>query len=441
MSSAEPTSTQGWIKAACLVPWTTPSGRPDPARLDETAGLIAALECELAFLRPIQLRKPSPSHLLSGGFIETTREEIDHHGCSLLVVDGALTPVQQRNLERSLSVKVIDRTGLILEIFGLRARSKEGTLQVELARINYERSRLVRTWTHLERQRGGRGFLSGPGETQLEADRRMLDRTIRSLTKDLNDVRRTRGLQRAGRRKGNVPVIALVGYTNAGKSTLFNRLTGSDVLAKDMPFATLDPTFRKLELPISGTLALVDTVGFISDLPTHLIDAFQATLEEATEADLLLHVRDRSSENDEDQCRDVLKVLARLEEEAGHPLPPILEVWNKSDLIEPDRLEKLMVATDVDGGLPPVVASAFTGEGIEALLAAIDASLSSDSFVLDYELGATHGEARAWLYSNGEVLSETALDTGKAHISVRLSDVTQGRFAAKFPDIQRAACL
>ncbi|HPE47250.1 MAG TPA: GTPase HflX, partial [Hyphomonas sp.] len=284
--------------AGVIIPWFTPANRPTEDRLEETAGLVEALGCELSFLRPEHVRQVNSAQLLSGGILERLATDLEAHQCTLAVIDGALTPVQQRNLEKKLGVKVIDRTGLILEIFGLRARTKEGRLQVELARILYERSRLVRTWTHLERQRGGGGFLSGPGESQLEADRRMLDDRITRLKADLEDVRRTRAVQRAGRQRSGKPIIALVGYTNAGKSTLFNRLTGASVLARDMPFATLDPTIRRLDLPTLGEAALIDTVGFITDLPTHLIDSFQATLEEAMQADLLIHVRDRSSRSD-----------------------------------------------------------------------------------------------------------------------------------------------
>ena len=249
--------------AGVVIPWFTPADRPTPDRLRETAGLVEALGCQLGFVRPDQVRKVNPYFLLSGGIVDRMAADLEAEHCTLAVIDGALTPVQQRNLEKRLGMKVIDRTGLILEIFGLRARTKEGRLQVELARILYERSRLVRTWTHLERKRGGSGFLSGPGESQLEADRRMLDDRIIRLRRDLDEVKRTSAVQRAGRRSSGTPVVALVGYTNSGKSTLFNRLTGADVFARDMPFATLDPTIRKLQLPALGEAALIDTVGFI----------------------------------------------------------------------------------------------------------------------------------------------------------------------------------
>ena len=329
------------VIAGAVIPWFSPANRPTEERLQETAGLVEALGCELAFLHADHVRNVNSSVLFSGGLLDRFADDLKAHNCTIAVVDGALTPVQQRNLETRLGVKVIDRTGLILEIFGLRARTKEGRLQVELARLLYERSRLVRTWTHLERQRGGGGFLSGPGESQLESDRRMLDEKIVRLRGDLEDVRRTRAMQRAGRKRSGKPVIALVGYTNSGKSTLFNRLSGAKAFAKDMPFATLDPTIRRVDLPTLGEAALIDTVGFITDLPTHLIDSFKATLEEAMQADLLVHVRDRSSAADREQAKDVEIVLERLEKETGLPLPPMIEAWNKADILPRERFEAL----------------------------------------------------------------------------------------------------
>jgi GTP-binding protein HflX len=421
--------------AGAIIPWFTPASRPTADRLEETAGLIEALGCELAFLRPEHVRQVNSAQLLSGGILNRLAEDLESHHCTLAVIDGALTPVQQRNLEKKLGVKVIDRTGLILEIFGLRARTKEGRLQVELARLLYERSRLVRTWTHLERQRGGGGFLSGPGESQLEADRRMLDDKIVRLKSELDDVRRTRAVQRAGRQRKGKPVIALVGYTNAGKSTLFNRLTGADVFAKDMPFATLDPTIRRLDLPTLGEAALIDTVGFITDLPTHLIDSFQATLEEAMQADLLVHVRDRSSPADTEQAEDVLRVLERLEQETGLPLPPMIEAWNKADLLPPERLEGLEVSAPEQEEFPAVLLSAMTGRGMDELLALIERGLLLSATKVQIVLKPEDGRARAWLHRNGEVLADEGQSNGQSLMSVRLKSDRLGQFRSEFPDI------
>ncbi len=424
--------------AGVVIPWFTPADRPTPDRLSETSGLVAALGCELGFVRADQVRKVNPSYLLSGGILDRMAVDLEEAHCTVAVIDGALTPVQQRNLEKRLGLKVIDRTGLILEIFGLRARTKEGRLQVELARILYERSRLVRTWTHLERQRGGSGFLSGPGESQLEADRRMLDDRIVRLRRDLDDVKRTRAVQRAGRRRTGTPVVALVGYTNSGKSTLFNRLTGADVLAKDMPFATLDPTIRKLKLPTLGEAALIDTVGFISDLPTHLIDSFQATLEESLQADLLVHVRDRSSASESEQASDVMTVLARLEKESGLPLPPMIEVWNKIDAMPPERAKAIASLAAHETETPAVAVSALTGEGIGALIELVEKSLLHGQQEIELTLLPASGRARAWLHQNGDVVEETAEPEGGSHLVVRLSAERLGQFRTEFPGLLQA---
>lgn len=423
-------------RAGVLIPWFMPADRPTETRLEETTGLAEALGCTLAFVRAEQVRRVSPSNLLPSGMLDRLKDDLAAQDANLLIVDGTLTPVQQRNIERLLEVKVIDRTGLILEIFGLRARTREGRLQVELARQLYERSRLVRTWTHLERQRGGRGFLSGPGESQLEADKRMLDRRVQKLRGDLDDVRRTRGLQREGRSRSGVPVIALVGYTNAGKSSLFNALSGADVMAKDMPFATLDPTIRRLTLPRLGEIALVDTVGFITDLPTHLIESFQATLEEALEADLLVHVRDRASPDDHLQKRDVELVLASLEAGAGKPLPPLIEAWNKMDLLEPGLHETLVENARQQADPAAVPVSAVTGEGIPALIDAIEAVLRHAAVKARLFLRASDGAARSWLHQHSDVRDETIdAETGAVHMIVSFSAAELGQFRAAYPTV------
>ncbi|MEM6411743.1 MAG: GTPase HflX [Pseudomonadota bacterium] len=421
-------------RAGISIPWFSPKDRPTESRIEETSGLADALGCELSFVTTEQVRKASPSHLLTGGVLERIKADLDDKDSNLFILDGALTPVQQRNLEKRLGVKVIDRTGLILEIFGLRARTKAGQLQVELARQLYERSRLVRTWTHLERQRGGNGFLSGPGETQLEADKRMLDTKIRRLREDLEDVRRTRYQQRRSRIRSGIPVVALVGYTNAGKSTLFNRLSGARVLAKDMPFATLDPTTRRITLPDIGDIALTDTVGFISDLPTHLIESFQATLEEAMEADLLIHVRDRSSPVDASQKSDVERVLEQLQAGFGQDLPPMIEAWNKADLLPEDHLRSLYAQTMDQRNSEAVIVSAITGEGIDDLIDTIQANLRRASHHVKIVLKPEDGAARAWLYANGEVENESVCqDDGHTALHVRLPSEKHGQFLSEFP--------
>ena len=422
-------------KAGIIIPWTLVSNRPTEVRLEESAGLVEALGCELEFLRAENVRKPTPGYLLSGGLLDRLAEDVKSHDCSIVIIDAGLSPIQQRNLENRLGVKVIDRTGLILEIFGLRARTKEGRLQVELARLLYERSRLVRTWTHLERQRGGGGFLGGPGETQLEADKRMIDRAVGRLRKGLEDVQRTRRVQRQGRKRRDTPIIALVGYTNAGKSSLFNRMTGADVMAKDMPFATLDTTIRKLELPNMDDASLIDTVGFISDLPTHLVDSFRATLEEALEADLLIHVRDRSSDADQDQKQDVLKVLVQLSDLTGAHLPPMIEAWNKIDLVSPavrDGLEAERVR--LSDQLIAVPVSAITGEGIDELINEIEPLLDRHRARFLAQLSNKDGALRAWLHANSQVEYETFTDNGDVELRINFSQDEFGRMASKFPD-------
>ena len=375
------------------------------SRLEESQGLAEALGVRLAFAERLNIREPHPARLFGSGQVDTLNRRMHDDGVTLLIVDGALTPVQQRNLETELKLKVVDRTGLILEIFGLRARTAEGRLQVEMARSLYERSRLVRTWTHLERQRGGFGFLGGPGETQLEADRRMLDKRIAGFRRELDDVRRTRRLQREGRARRGAPVAAIVGYTNAGKSTLFNRLTSSDVLAADMPFATLDPTAREIVAASGRRIALVDTVGFITDLPTTLVAAFRATLEEAMEADLLIHVRDIAHPDTEYQAQDVYTILEQLSDEIGLEQPPMLEVWNKADAL--DEATRSVLASRAAAHTPPaLMVSALTGQGTDELLFAIEAALFRNRRPRTVTIPAADGRLHAWLHKNCEVTSE-----------------------------------
>ena len=382
---------------------------PARSRLEESQGLAEALGVRLAFAERLNVREPTPARLFGSGQLDTLNRRMHEDGVTLFIVDGALTPVQQRNLEQDLKLKVVDRTGLILEIFGLRARTAEGRLQVEMARSLYERSRLVRTWTHLERQRGGFGFLGGPGETQLEADRRMLDKRIAGFRRDLDDVRRTRRLQREGRARRGAPVAAIVGYTNAGKSTLFNRLTSSDVLAADMPFATLDPTAREIVAASGRRIALVDTVGFITDLPTTLVAAFRATLEEAMEADLLVHVRDIAHPDTEHQAEDVHTILEQLSRETGLEQPPMVEVWNKADAL--DEATRSVLASRA-AGAQSAGAAGFgpdrAGDGRTAVRHR-GGAVPQPAAKARCTIPAADGRLHAWLHKNCEVASETAV--------------------------------
>ena len=384
--------------------------------LDEAVGLAAAIGLDVVHRDTIRVARPKAATLFGAGGIDDIAAAVAGEAADLVVVDGALTPIQQRNLEQRLSTKVIDRTGLILEIFGDRAQTKEGQLQVELAHLSYQRSRLVRSWTHLERQRGGAGFMGGPGERQIELDRRQIDDRIDRLKRELADVRRTRSLHRAARRRVPYPVIALVGYTNAGKSTLFNRLTDSAVMAKDMLFATLDPTMRQIALGGGRKAILSDTVGFISDLPTHLVAAFRATLEEVQTADVILHVRDVAHPDSEAQRADVLSVLADLGIEADRD-DRVIEVLNKIDLLEPGEAES--VRNRLPRKAAATAVSALTGEGTEALLTAIRARLDQGRPVVQLRVSVADGRTIAWLHEHGDVL-ERRDDDDFAHLCVRI---------------------
>jgi GTP-binding protein HflX len=399
-------------------------------RLAEAVGLARAIALDVVAEETVPLPQPRPSTLFGSGKVMELATLVGEREAGLAIVDHALSPVQQRNLEKAWGCKVLDRTGLILEIFGQRAATREGRLQVELAHLTYQKSRLVRTWTHLERQRGGFGFLGGPGEAQIETDRRLIDERIAAIRKELDVVVKTRGLHRAGRSRVPLPIVALVGYTNAGKSTLFNRATGARVSAKDQVFETLDPTMRELRLPSGRKAILSDTVGFISDLPTQLVAAFRATLEEVVGAHLVLHVRDISHPETEAQRHDVEAVLAGLGIDAEAAEGPVLEVWNKADLlssVQRAEAERSMVRY----GRRAVLLSARTGEGVEALLEAIDRRLGADDEVLSVCIPAGQGRLLSWLHANAEVLEEAAEETGAVTARVRIAPSSRGKLAGQ----------
>lgn len=389
-------------------------------------GLARAIDLEVVQSLLLPLRQKVPATLLGSGKAKEIGLALEAEPAELVVVDAALTPVQQRNLEKIWKTKVIDRTGLILEIFGERAHTREGVLQVELAALTYQRSRLVRSWTHLERQRGGFGFLGGPGESQLELDRRRITERIVRIKAELADVKRTRGLHRDARKRVPYPVVALVGYTNAGKSTLFNRLTGAQVDARDQVFATLDPTMRQIRLPSGVHVILSDTVGFITDLPTSLVAAFRATLEEVLAADLILHVRDISHPDADEQKSDVEKVLDELGVDAADRAARLIEVWNKIDVLAPDQLAE--VEAEAARIADVCVLSAAQGIGVDGLLATVDRRLAAKRTVVELDLDYNSGELLAWLHRTGEVLQQTD-DGAGLHLRVAISTSERARLA------------
>jgi GTPase len=404
--------------------------RSPSARIEEAIGLARAIDLEVADSGLVSVERIRPSTYIGKGKVEELAGLVRTHEAGLVVMDCALSPVQQRNLEKAWTAKVLDRTGLILEIFGRRAHTREGALQVELAHLTYQRSRLVRSWTHLERQRGGFGFLGGPGETQIETDRRLISDRIERIERDLEGVKSTRRLHRESRKRVPYPIVALVGYTNAGKSTLFNQLTKAHVAAVDLLFATLDPTLRAIDLPHGTRIIMSDTVGFISDLPTMLVAAFRATLEEVIAADLILHVRDMSHGDSAAQSQDVVEVLRDLGIEPDDER--LIELWNKIDRVEAAERARLENLAARQGDRRPVLISALTGEGTDGLIAAIEAALARARLTLDVAIDYADGAGMSWLHRHAEVLSRDPGDDGRLHMTVRVDAERADRVRAKF---------